>query len=1674
MRHMKRALSLVLAMVMLLGMVMIPTGAAGNFADAALIENTEAVAITSGIGLFAGTSDGNFAPKATVTRAQMATIIVKMLRGNDFNADSFKGVGVNPFPDTAAFEGGWAEGYINACYQMGVVAGYGDGTFKPGRELTTAEALTMIINALGIDPGTGDWPTNYMAKAEELKFYGDLANKPNSDEPLNRDQLAVIVWEGMQYSPAGKTGWQVKGNEMLFESYADALKMAGGNASLVNEAVGDDSLANKVYEIKPATGWITGNAATGEKYTVLSDKDGVVGNYYVQTGVDMLGHYVTVYYKDEYTSDKQPGQVYTIVDESTVVTVSGEAIATAKDYKAAFGSNCALSGTSGSGVMHFDGTYDCDTNNDGTPEFGTIAGYAAGSAAPMGTYIMVDGVIVTYLAPVDVYATYVVDINPAVGYETVTLNNVNHDGPIPNSEDDDRIVEYDGMQIGDYVTYVAVMDSQNNPIYVISPVEKITGTIAKTRPAQLGSGDYDTITIGDTTYPAFEAEGTSPSKNMTKLETALSAVDYDQTYTLYINEDGSYIGFESVGTDLVLDNTVFLLGCVTPESKDKYNQTFLYNKGRGIDMDGEEVVITLGKAADVDTDGIYTEGVDTLVAGDMSTKPQGFYSVSDSTDTEDKKEGIQVLTAYAGAYSPEKPTYALQPMDTTSTFANGWTLATAEAIPAVIQANMGFFILSGELTDDEPLSVTKERPSNFGDHTDPTKFAVTANPSQVYMLVTRTPGSYQSKIETFVWLNNIETTTDFYFFATAKQLAEGGMVPDGETYTVYDVTTGEETEIIVKPGVSLLTGMQLGQKDSDGIITGVSAVSSTIKADDGAPQVVANLGLLGTSSGGRLRAWNQNFDMNTEKQNNGNSASVVDLRTEEELEVDTEITSLNQLLTMQANDPGLVVVMDLYMTDNSSGSGYVIETIFVHKVIRRTVGMDAVIYVDNIDGNGTVTGYAARSSAYGMGDPVTVRSEQYDKLTNKGDGFYIYTVDKDGEIVLEPFYTTKVYVGTSGTVAMHEKIDGIVKEGESTLLLTTVDQHANCAFGCVKTSEPLKTFYVTSNTRILDATSGTITNQKGMSVADFYQLYQVSDLQIDDYCDTGARSGAVDNSAELVVITNKSEFTLTCDGEHTGWSAVTGNSITAPGNYYLTDDMTSALTISASGVKLCMCGHSIQIPKTTTGSALNVTGSVELVTCNPRNISKLVGVEAPAVNGSCTINTAVDGSRITMTGLYRCSEHGWHDDGTWKPFTAGSSVTGGKYYLAGNTTATGQIKVSGNVTLCLGSSTLSAPATDVSNFIVVDGSSTALTIYGDTNGKIQGSSATGTRGIQVKGKATLTLKSGTITGFTNNSSSYGGAGICVDAYSTFIMDGGTITGNKVTSANSAALGGAGVTVPNGGKFTMNGGTITGNEVKLTHGSAKGGGGAVSASGGTFTMVGGTIEENTAYVENGNWGGGGVHVADTVVSSTTYQGSFIMNGGTIQNNTATTNKSAGGGVSVTNGGVFTMDGGTITGNHAKQGGGMQGNGATVTITINGGTISSNKAYNTGNGGGGIAMMSGAPLVINGGEITGNEAYNGAKLEKCGAIFMSSTSSLTIHGGNIHGNPSSSAGGVRVSAGGGTIDETKATTIIMDEIEFVGSPTISGGTFTTDPTMYVPSTGYTVTQNADSTYTVTKNP
>ena len=332
MRNLKRALSLAVASVMLLGMMIVGTGAVSvnDFGDADQIasENLEAATITTGLGIFAG-ADGNFLPDQPVTRAEMATIICKMLYGNDVNADNFKGAGT--FQDTASYQSGWAEGYINMCASLGIVSGYNETAFGPGDTVTTWQASLMLQRALGYwaegDPNS----INELAvttKGTQLGMYGDLTLSANA--PLSREDVAVMAFNALF------------AQRVAYDDYRGLYVKANDRNVVVTNGTDDElnTLAQNTYGLYMVEGVVTANGYTdedlsesliAEPQTALTfteetdlDKDGKfeynVGDVYefeVGTDLDMIGHAATIYY----TIERKAPVVYAIVDDATLVSV---------------------------------------------------------------------------------------------------------------------------------------------------------------------------------------------------------------------------------------------------------------------------------------------------------------------------------------------------------------------------------------------------------------------------------------------------------------------------------------------------------------------------------------------------------------------------------------------------------------------------------------------------------------------------------------------------------------------------------------------------------------------------------------------------------------------------------------------------------------------------------------------------------------------------------------------------------------------------------------------------------------------------------------------------------------------------------------------------------------------------------------------------------------------------------------------------------------------------------------------------------------------------------------------------------------------------------------------------------------------------------------------------------
>ena len=134
-----------------------------------------AISTMANAGILDGYEDGSFHPNGYITRAEFATIAVR------FFDLSYQGEDL--FPD---IDGHWAQDYINQAADAGIIEGYPDGTFGPQKQITRAEAVTMVNRTLDRHPDQDHfledmlvWPDNLDTEAW---YYADIQEATNSHE----------------------------------------------------------------------------------------------------------------------------------------------------------------------------------------------------------------------------------------------------------------------------------------------------------------------------------------------------------------------------------------------------------------------------------------------------------------------------------------------------------------------------------------------------------------------------------------------------------------------------------------------------------------------------------------------------------------------------------------------------------------------------------------------------------------------------------------------------------------------------------------------------------------------------------------------------------------------------------------------------------------------------------------------------------------------------------------------------------------------------------------------------------------------------------------------------------------------------------------------------------------------------------------------------------------------------------------------------------------------------------------------------------------------------------------------------------------------------------------------------------------------------------------------------
>ena len=227
----RKFLSLILVFAMTVSLLTVGTGAveptygdtAGHWAESS-IERWSAYGIIQG-------SNGQFDPNGQLTCAQLATILAKLLK-----LPAAKDAG---FTDNTA--DAWYYDAINRCAAAGILNGNGDGTVTPEAPITRERAMVMLARALGIEPirkpdltkytdaaQVSAYAQGYVAALIEAGIVGGVtADELAPQDNINRASTVTILDRAIS-TYADKAGATVKADgKGLVLVVAENVKITG-------------------------------------------------------------------------------------------------------------------------------------------------------------------------------------------------------------------------------------------------------------------------------------------------------------------------------------------------------------------------------------------------------------------------------------------------------------------------------------------------------------------------------------------------------------------------------------------------------------------------------------------------------------------------------------------------------------------------------------------------------------------------------------------------------------------------------------------------------------------------------------------------------------------------------------------------------------------------------------------------------------------------------------------------------------------------------------------------------------------------------------------------------------------------------------------------------------------------------------------------------------------------------------------------------------------------------------------------------------------------------------------------------------------------------------------------------------------------------------------------------
>lgn len=249
-----------------------------------------------------GYDDGTFKPEGQIKRGEFTKLLMTAMGyGNNTTEPT-------EFSDVSDH---WAKCYIKTAYDLKIINGFEDGTFKPDDLVTYEQALKMMVCALnyGISAeAQGGYPAGYIKEADNLKLTTNVISQAAS-EPALRQVIAQVVYnalevEMMEYNN-GSGLWEKSGKNLL-NDYMKVKKLRGiiigAEDTKANECT--VTLLKNQIAVKPSVG---SNEIVVINVGDFEDK--TIGEF-----AKLIGNEMTFYYRQ---GDNEADKELKILDDET-------------------------------------------------------------------------------------------------------------------------------------------------------------------------------------------------------------------------------------------------------------------------------------------------------------------------------------------------------------------------------------------------------------------------------------------------------------------------------------------------------------------------------------------------------------------------------------------------------------------------------------------------------------------------------------------------------------------------------------------------------------------------------------------------------------------------------------------------------------------------------------------------------------------------------------------------------------------------------------------------------------------------------------------------------------------------------------------------------------------------------------------------------------------------------------------------------------------------------------------------------------------------------------------------------------------------------------------------------------------------------------------------------------